>query len=129
MELYLWVGGGLLVVALLAVVHLHIEQHRRMAGLGDRMAQLTTVVSLLTDTVETGLRDVAREIERRGRATARPAPRPKKRAATERRVATAVRRGRSVAEIAATEQMSEGEVRLRAQLATPPREKVHATVR
>jgi hypothetical protein len=126
-EIYLWSGGGLLVVALLASFRLHVEQHRRLARLGDRMAHLAAGISLLTDTVETGLRDVAQEIERT--AAPRPAPKSKARAATRRRLSTAVRRGRTVQEIAAKEKMSEGEVRLRLQTAGAGREKVHAAVR
>ena len=129
MEIYLWSGAGLVVVALLALFRLHIEQHRRLARLGDRLAHLTAGISLLTDTVEGGLRDVAQEIERNNAVQA--APKPKARAATQRRVSTAARRGRSVQDIAAKEKMSEGEVRLRLQLAgaAANREKVHAAVR
>jgi hypothetical protein len=126
-EIYLWSGGGLLVLALLASFRMHVEQHRRLARLGDRLAHLTAGISLLTDTVESGMRDVAQEIERMGAAQA-PA-KPKARAAAQRRVSTAARRGRSVQDIAAQEQMSEGEVRLRLQLAGATREKAHAAMR
>jgi hypothetical protein len=110
---------------------MHVLQQRRIAKLGDRIAHLAAGISLLTDTVEGGLRDVAQEIERLGAAakTAR-APKPKTRAVTQRRVTTAARRGRSVQDIAATEKMSESEVRLRLQLANAAqREKAHAEVR
>lgn len=127
MEIYLWSGGGLLVAALLASFRLHIEQHRRLARLGDRLAHLTAGISLLTDTVESGMRDVAQEIERIG--AAQSAPKPKARAATQRRVSTAARRGRSVQDIAAREKMSEGEVRLRLQMAGAAKEKAHAALR
>jgi len=129
-EIYLWSGAGLLLLSLLASFRMHVLQHRRLAKLGDRMAQLTAGISLLTDTVEGGLRDVAQEIERL--AAAKAAPKPKARAATQRRVSTAARRGRSVQDIAAKEQMSESEVRLRLQLAgaaAAGKEKAHATVR
>jgi hypothetical protein len=128
-EIYVWSGAGLLVLALLASFRMHVLQHRRLAKLGDRLAHLTAGISLLTDTVEGGLRDVAQEIERLG--AARAAPKPKARAATQRRVSTAARRGRSVQDIAAKEKMSESEVRLRLQLAgaAASRETAHATVR
>jgi DNA-binding NarL/FixJ family response regulator len=127
-EIYVWSGGALLVTALVASFRMHVEQHRRIARLGDRLAHLASGISLLTDTVEGGLRDVAQEIERLG--TPQQAPKPKARAATQRRVATAARRGRSVQDIAAKEKMSEGEVRLRLQLSgNTGREKAHAAVR
>lgn len=133
-EMYLWSGAAVsaaLVLSLAASFRMHVLQHRRIAKLGDRIAHLAAGISLLTDTVEGGLRDVAQEIERLGAVkTAAPAPKPKARAATQRRVATLSRRGRSVQDIAATEKMSEGEVRLRLQLANAAaREKAHATVR
>jgi hypothetical protein len=129
-EIYVWSAAGLLVLALLASFRMHVLQHRRIAKLGDRVAQLTAGISLLTDTIEGGLRDVAQEIERMGAIKA--AAKPKARAATQRRVSTAARRGRSVQDIAAKEQMSESEVRLRLQLAGAngaAKEKAHAAVR
>jgi urease gamma subunit len=89
---------------------------------------LTAGISLLTDTAEGGLRDVAQEVQRLA-ATGVKTSKPKARAATQRRVSNAARRGRSVRDIAATEQMAESEVRLRLQLADAGREKAHATVR
>lgn len=127
MEIYLWSGGGLLVLTLLASFRMHVEQYRRIARLGDRIAQLTAGVSLLTDTIEGGLRDVAQEIDRL--SAVQTGPHTKRRAATQKRVSSAAGRGRSVQEIAAEEQMSEGEVRLRMQLAAASRERAHAAVR
>jgi hypothetical protein len=128
-EVYLWSGQAVLLLALVASFRMHILQHRRIGKLGDRIAHLAAGISLLTDTVEGGLRDVAQELERQG--AVKVSPRPKARAATQRRVTTAARRGRSVRDIAAIEKMSEGEVRLRLQLANAAatREKAHATVR
>ena len=127
MEIYLWSGGGLLVVALLASFRVQVQQQRRLARMGDRLAHLTAGISLLTDTVEGGLRDVAHEVER---IATQPTAKPKARAATQRRVSVAARRGRSVQDIAAKEKMSEGEVRLRLQLTGGAgREKAHAAVR
>jgi len=130
-EIYLWSGAGLLAVALLASFRMHVLQHRRIARLGDRVAHLSAGISLLTDTVEGGLRDVAQEIERLAAAKSAATPKPKTRAVMQRRVSTAARRGRSVQDIAAEEKMSESEVRLRLQLAgaAAAREKAHATVR
>jgi hypothetical protein len=103
---------GLLQVAVGFVV---FRQQRTIERLSSRMTNLIAGISLLTDTTETGLRDVATEITRTTAVVATPKPRP--RAATQRRIATAARRGQSVSEIAAAEQVSEGEVKLRLQLA------------
>ena len=78
------------------------------------MTNLVAGISLLTDTTETGLRDVATEITRT--AVPAAAPKPRQRAATQRRITTAAKRGESVNEIAVAEQLSEGEVKLRLQL-------------
>jgi len=130
-EIYLWSGAGLLALALGASFRMHVLQHQKIAKLGDRVVHLTSGISLLTDTVEGGLRDVAQEIERLSGAN-KPVAKPKARAATQRRVSAAAKRGRSVRDIAAKEKMSESEVRLRLQMAgaaTTAREKAHATVR
>jgi hypothetical protein len=130
-EIYLWSGAGLLALALAASFRMHVLQHQKIAKLGDRIVHLTSGISLLTDTVEGGLRDVAQEIERLSGAN-KPVAKPKARAATQRRVSAAAKRGRSVRDIAAKEKMSESEVRLRLQMAgaaATAREKAHATVR
>jgi hypothetical protein len=63
-------------------------------------------------------------------AAAKDESRPRPRAATQRRMATASRRGRSVQDIAADEQVSEGEVRLRLQLEKAQKERnSHASLR
>src|SRR5262245_59698045 len=113
MELFWVTGGAVLVVALIGSFRLQIVQQRRLARLDERLATLIASMSLLTDTTEGGLRDVAAEIQR---LAARPAASKRKtRSAAERRVSGASRRGKSIREIAADEQMSEGEVRLRLQ--------------
>ena len=130
MEIYVWSGAGLLVLAFAASFRMHVLQHRKISKLGDRLAHQTSGISLLTDTVEGGMRDVAQEIERLSGAN-KPAAKPKARVATQRRVSAAAKRGRSVQDIAAKEKMSESEVRLRLQMAgaAAGREKAHATVR
>jgi DNA-directed RNA polymerase specialized sigma24 family protein len=87
-----------------------------MRAVESRLTQLTAGIALLTDTTEGGLRDVAIEVGRL--APEAPAVRPRPRAASQRRIASAARRGRSVQEIAAIEDVSEGEVRLRLNLAS-----------
>lgn len=129
MEMYWLAGGGVLVVALIASLRVQVLQQRRLVRLDERLAHLTAGISLLTDTAEGGLRDVAQEIERLAALGAKTA-KPKARAAAQRRVSNAAKRGKSVQDIAAKEKMAEGEVRLRLQMAnTTGREKAHATLR
>lgn len=129
MEIYWLAGGGVLVAALIASFRVQVLQQRRLARIDERLAHLTGGISLLTDTAEGGLRDVAQEIERLAALSAKTT-KPKARAATQRRVSNAAKRGRSVQDIAAKEKMAEGEVRLRLQMSNANnREKAHATVR
>jgi hypothetical protein len=106
------------VLATLEVVHIRgtIDQQQGLARLSERIEQVRAAMALLTDTAETGFRDVALEV---GRAAA-VAEIPKGRAQVARRLSGAALRGRSVRDIAAAEQMSEGEVRLRMTLADAP---------
>lgn len=115
MELYLLAGLGVLLVSQAILFRVVLTQRRLIDGFDDRFGRLTAGVSLLTDTTECGLRDVAQEVERLGQQPA--APRRRSNAAVTRRIKTAARRGRNVADIAACEEVSEGEVRLRLQLA------------
>ena len=85
---------------------------RRLGRFDQRLAHLTDALSLLTETAEIGFRANASEIGRLGERAA-------SNTATG-RVLSAVRRGRSVPQIAADEEMSEGEVRLRLHLADRP---------
>ncbi len=100
-------GAGVVILAMLT--WMHTQQRAALERLDDRIAHLMAAVSLLTDTTETGLRDVAMEI---GRLSAARTPAPRSRPTTQRRVARAAKTGRSVADIAAAEGVSEGEVRL-----------------
>lgn len=107
---------------------LHVRQQRRIDALEGRLASLLAGMSLLTDTTESGMRDLAAELGRLAATT--PAPKPRARAATQRRVVGAARRGQSVQDIAALEQMSEGEVNLRLSLNGQRVDEVlHAAVR
>lgn len=96
-------------VILAVLVWLHLQQRAVIERLDDRIAHLMAGVSLLTDTTETGLRDVAMEI---GRASAARPAAQRSRPTTQRRVARAVEMGQTVTDIAAAEGVSEGEVRL-----------------
>jgi hypothetical protein len=76
-----------------------------------RMASLTRSLELLTDTTETGFNALAAFLES---APVRPAA---SRTTRQRRVVGAASDGRTVAEIAAQEELAETEVRLRLHLA------------
>lgn len=82
------------------------------ASVEQRLGHFGEALSLLTETTESGFRAVADELGRRRDDIPSFL---QSRAATS-RVAAAARRGRSVTEIAAAEEVSEGEVRLRLHL-------------
>jgi len=106
-------GGAILLLQLTGLVMLWL-QRRKVRSLDGRVAHLSAAMALLTDTLEGGLHDVAREVARLASqpATVAVAAMPRNRATTQRRVRGAAKRGQSVRDIAAAEQMSEGEVRL-----------------
>jgi len=102
---------------------LHLRQQARIEALEGRVANLLAGLSLLTDTTEGALRDVTAEVTRLSTgATPRTT---RARTTTTRRVGGAARRGRTVQEIAAAEQLSEGEVKLHLSL-TDTQGGVHA---
>ena len=119
-------GGALLLGG--AIFWVHARTQAAIDRLDDRISHLLAGISLLTDTTEGALRDVAVELTRL--AGAQDGAKPRTRAATQRRVATAARRGRSVQDIAAEEEVSESEVRLRLQLEKAAKERAnHASMR
>jgi hypothetical protein len=94
---------------------------RRIRGaerLDRRLSHFAEALALLTDTTESGLANVATELEQASRqrvsrpATSRSTVRSTTPRATARRIATAASSGRAVADIAADESMSESEVLL-----------------
>ena len=90
---------------------------RSIERLEARAARLTDAVGLLTDTTESGFRALGDRLPAGDRRTGARAPRASSvRAATARMVRSA-QRGTPAAEIAAREEVAEGEVRLRLQLA------------
>ena len=107
----LWVAAtGAIVVTTVLSWALYLRQQRRIDALEGRVANLLAGLSLLTDTTETGLRDVAAEVARLTGTAARPKARSR---TAHRRITGAARRGESIQAIAAAEQISEGEVTLR----------------
>jgi hypothetical protein len=123
--IYLEVGAAIVVLA--AVIWTHVQQQAAIDRLDDRIAHLMAGVSLLTDTTEGALRDVAVEIGRLAGMTESASM--KTRAASRSRINGAVRRGRTVQDIAASEGMSESEIRLHLQLDKARKERAHATLR
>ena len=86
---------------------------RRFIGpVEDRLSSLTHSLTLLIDTTETCFQVVATQLGQEQTAATSA-----ERAARQRRMVRAVRRGRSVAEMAADEKVAQGEVRLRLHLA------------
>ena len=81
---------------------------RRASRTEARLSHFAEALALLTDTMEAGLSNVALELE----SARKRAPRQSTRAATAKRIATAVKRGDSIEDIVATEAISESEIRL-----------------
>jgi predicted lipid-binding transport protein (Tim44 family) len=132
-QLVVGVGGGVMLLLQATALVVMWLQRRKVRSLDGRVAHLSAAMALLTDTLEGGLHDVAREVSR---LATQPAPAvaagaPRHRTTTQRRVRGAARRGQSVRDIAAAEQMSEGEVRLMLQNASREAKEpvVHASLR
>jgi hypothetical protein len=110
-----------------AVLWARVRQQAGIDRLDDRIAHLVAGTSLLTDTTEGALRDIAHEI---GRLAAGAEGLARTGAAGQRRIATAARQGRTIRDIAATEELSEGEVLLHLQLNKARKERInHASLR
>lgn len=110
---------GLVGMTVLQSVGLGVLLRRRrdldLSRLEGRLSRFGEALALLTDTTQSGFASIAGELER----TDRRAVPATTRAATSKRIATAVRRGRTVQQIAADEQVSESEIRLHLGLANP----------
>jgi hypothetical protein len=107
-------------VVLQIVLMAQLVRAQRTAGRsGRRVEQLTAALELLTDTTEAGFVNVATELERVG---ARPIAPTATRRATTRRIAASARHGHAIDEIAASEGLSESEVRLHLGLADAARQ-------
>ena len=110
-----WALGVAFVVLAVSAAAYVWHTRRRQRRVDARLAQLTAALALLTDTVEAGFQDVLRQTSRATpEAEVRPAPRARTNA--QRRVKSAARRGRPLDQIAAAEQLSEGEVHLMLQM-------------
>ena len=80
----------------------------------DRLASLSHTLMLLTDTTETCFQVIATQLEKEQSERTASSP---GRVGRQRRIVAAAKRGRSVGEIAAQEEVAEGEARLRLHLA------------
>jgi hypothetical protein len=107
--------GAILIVQIFLLVRV-ARALSSLAHLDGRVSRLTEAMALLTDTAESGFRTLGeRTAVAPVPAISRRAPRTPRTSTG--RVARAASRGKSVAEIAASEEVSEGEVRLRLSLA------------
>lgn len=113
--IYGLVGMTMLQSVGLGVLLLRRRRDLDLSRLEGRLSRFGEALALLTDTTQSGFASIAGELERTDR---RPVP-TTTRAATSKRIATAVRRGRTVQQIAADERVSESEIRLHLGLATP----------
>jgi hypothetical protein len=112
-------AAGVVLIVLTVQIALLVRVARALstlAGLEGRVARLGEAMALLTDTAEAGFRTL------NDHASAAPVPSVARRAPRAPRTSTgrvvrAAGRGKTVAEIAASEEVSEGEVRLRLSLA------------
>ena len=98
-QLTVGIGGAvILALQLTAVVGLWL-QRRKVRNLDGRVAHLAAAMALLTDTLEGGLHDVAREVSRLGTQPSAAPVVPRNRTAAQRRVRGAAKRGRSVRDV------------------------------
>ncbi len=104
---------GLLQIVLLGIL-LRRRRELDLSRVEQRLAHFGEALALLTDTAQTGFTSVAAELERAG---SRRVP-VTNRAAAAQRIVGAARKGRSVQDIAATEEVSESEIRLHLGLAS-----------
>jgi hypothetical protein len=119
-------GAGVLLLVQIGLAWRLLHLARIVSRSEERIGSLSGALSLLTETSEAGFRAMAMEIERLGSGGS---TRRRTRVSMARMAASA-RTGRSIPEIAAAEQVSEGEVRLRLHLAEQARaDRVHDRAR
>lgn len=131
MEMTNWALIGLTLVCLVqgALLWRILRMLGAMERAEDRLSQFSGALALLTETTESGFRAMALELGRLGKTGASASSSR----VTNGRVSRAAKKGRTAAEIAAAEDVSEGEVRLRLHLseraARASRENGHASLR
>lgn len=109
-------GIGAVLLAQTVLMLWVVRRLDELTNIRERISRLADGLALLTDTTESGLATIARELQQ---LAARPAasPRASSRTSVGKRVATAARRGDDLAAIAGKEALSESEVRLHLALA------------
>lgn len=108
-------GGTTLLQAVALGVLLRQRRNWDLSRLDGRLSRFGEALALLTDTTQSGFATIAGELERSGRQPAASTSRT----AASKRIVASVRRGQSVQQVAADEQVSESEVRLHLGLANP----------
>ena len=123
------VGIGAAAVVQTVLVWRATRAVARLAAIEARVEKFGDALTLLTDTTESAFRAVATEMTRQPAVAAKAAPAVS--AARTRRITRAVTRGATIQQIAAAEEVAEGEVRLRLQMANnePVRHASKAAVR
>jgi hypothetical protein len=109
--MYLTAGIGVVVLAQTFALFRMAIRLRRLPQIDERLSNFANALTLLTDTTETCFQALGNQIVDAG---AKPAPAA--RAARQRRVVSAAQRGRSIGDIAVSEDVAESEVRLRLSL-------------
>src|SRR3954463_2309482 len=110
-------GLGILGIAVFAQTLALWRMSRALRGtarVNERISHFAAALTLLTDTTEAGLANVAAELERLRQPRG---ARSVSRGAAAKRITTAARRGQAIGDIAANETMSESEVRLHLSMA------------
>lgn len=103
----------LLLIVQIGLLWKNLSVARSLRRSEERIGHLSDALALLTETSESGFRTMAAEIERLATSTGQK----REARVSVSRLSAAARRGRSAADIAAAEGLSEGEVSLRLHLA------------
>lgn len=111
MTTYLLAGAAVLLVFQSWLLWRVLSQLGAVERFESRLSVLSHTMALLTDTMESGLQAMAAQLEQH------IAQAPVEKSTRQRRVIGAARKGRSITDIAAEEQVAESEVRLRLHLA------------
>ena len=106
------IGAGLVVLLQFGLVLWMLRRLGELSHMRERLSRLADGLALLADTTESGLSTLLREVQ-----GGRKPVRATSRAAVQKRVATAVKRGQDVVDVAMSESLSESEIRLHLQLA------------
>jgi hypothetical protein len=107
------IASGVVVMFQLTLMIWMLRRMGELSHMRERLSRLADGLALLTDTTESGLSTLLREVQ----ASRTKAPRASTRASVQKRVASAVKRGDDVVDVAMQESLSESEIRLHLQLA------------